>query len=157
MSQKPPAVVYRNPKKEVHREWYFDDFLFNTTAYTMDLYTATDKCTIMGYELEIVMVNHENTPTEDERYNEWVLYVSSHASDVRTPPTDGGSGAMDKQVIDAGRQPLVDAQIITDTYEKKSRQKRKMNKGDILKLTAKQNATDVKCRIYVKAFIYIGT
>lgn len=154
MSQK-PQIVYRNPKKTVRRDYLVDWATLNTTAYNVQVFVATDKCTIMGYDLRLKMISYEGTPAEDKRTNDWILYTADN-EDVRVPPTDGTSGYLDAAVLDFGTLVIPDQAGIADEYHNKSRQKRKLAKGDQLKISFVGSDVDIKCWYFFQMIFYIG-
>lgn len=147
-------VINRAPKKEVFRRVHKDYITLNTTEDDQIMYTAENKCTIMGFEYRIFMISYEGTPSEAKRECRWIMYTTPHST--ISPFADDADSDVDAQVMDDGWLAIPDQAGVSEIYYKKSRQKRKLSKGDYFVLTVVGSDVDVKCFVYAEVIYYIG-
>lgn len=148
MSQRP---IVRSPKKEVQKFESFNSFPGDSSQQNYNIRTASVKETLMGFKLTVVITTAGVTANTANL----LLYISKNA-ETRTPSvTAHTSTPMDREVI-LDEFFAIPAAAGVQTLVIESKQKRKLNQGDIMKFSIINGATYADMSVNCKFVHYIG-
>lgn len=148
------TVIYRNAKKKVRRIYTQGTFTASTTASHVTIWTAPEKCTIMGYD--IFMEKNATAGATGDSITGFQFYVDPAARD-RAPSASTALAAedLDSEIFEKGMF-QVSAPGEHPVKRFKTRKRRKMNKGDLIKFSFISAAIDANYRTHYSGIIYIG-
>lgn len=148
-------IIYRSPKKNVRRVWFNVNETFDSAGGNSALHTATDKETLMGYELDIVVWSEASWAAGNEAHCAWDIYVGNSGDYVA--PNIGVSN-LDQQesrdVVERRWEAVVEGSCYK--YIIKSRTKRKLSKGQVVYLSYDMSGVIGEANIIWAGKLYIG-
>lgn len=150
-------VVYKTQRKDVRRVYFNENVAVTSGTNYYVIHTATEKSTLMGFELQIGHANAENTPTEDVARASVNIQVCPSGK-YQAPLSSGAvlDSDLPTGVIREFKHLIPDQPscIMQPWYATKA--KRKLAKGEIVYLGISFNKTHPVSEFICHGFIYIG-
>lgn len=151
MSQR-PTVLIRSPKKEVQR--YLSIYSATTTVAAQNriIRTSTQKETLMGYKLKFSVACEA---AANNQLTAFIIYKSTNG-EIRAPPLAAVvSEAVDSNIIHQGVL-LTPSGVGQYEHVVESKQKRKLQPGDVLYISITSTFNDVNITFHDIVQFYIG-
>lgn len=144
--------MIKKPKKQVRRVYFQQDHDFHTTQQNEEIFVADNKCTLMGYDLHIIV---SSASGGGAGFCQWEIYRTK----TSVPGTNSAAAQNDQEVSDdtvVRRREITPGGVSIYAYQIKSKGKRKLSKGEVLTLQFKAAAIDAANIIAISGILYIG-
>lgn len=152
MSEK---VIVRTQRKDVRRINFSQGQTLNNTQQNFDLYTADGKETLMGMDLE-VNVHGKSGLANDGAAHNWHIIIDPEDASPSVPLGDFLDNEVKREEIEFHREIICISRQYR--YEIKNKKKRKLSKGDVIKLSTKASVTEAATNnLVISGTLYIGS